>query len=37
VREVQSIAVLVAAIYIALNIAADLLVLALNPRLRTAL
>jgi peptide/nickel transport system permease protein len=37
VREVQSIAVLVAAVYIALNIAADLIVLALNPKLRTAL
>jgi peptide/nickel transport system permease protein len=37
VREVQSVAVLVAAVYVALNIAADLLVLALNPKLRTAL
>jgi peptide/nickel transport system permease protein len=32
---VQSLAVLLAVIYISLNLAADLLTLALNPRLRT--
>jgi peptide/nickel transport system permease protein len=37
VREVQSVAVLIAAVYIAINIVADLLVVLLVPRLRTAL
>jgi len=37
VREVQSLAVLVAAIYISINIVADLLVVLLVPRLRTSL
>ena len=37
VREVQSIAVLIAAVYIAINIVADLLVVLLVPKLRTAL
>jgi peptide/nickel transport system permease protein len=36
VREVQSVAVLIAAVYIALNIVADVLVVLLVPRLRTA-
>ena len=35
VREVQSIAILIAAIYIALNIFADVLIVILVPRLRT--
>jgi peptide/nickel transport system permease protein len=35
VREVQSIALVVAAIYIGINIVADLLVVLLVPRLRT--
>jgi peptide/nickel transport system permease protein len=35
VREVQSLAVLVAAFYIAINIVADLLVVLLVPKLRT--
>lgn len=35
VREVQSVAVLIAAVYIGLNILADLLVVLLVPRLRT--
>ena len=37
VREVQSLAVLVAAVYITINIVADLLVVLLVPRLRTSL
>ena len=37
VREVQSLALLIAAIYIALNILADVLVVILVPRLRTQL
>ncbi len=37
VRAVQSIAILIAAVYIAINIVADLLVVLLVPRLRTAL
>ena len=36
VREVQSIAILIAAIYILINIVADLLVVLLVPKLRTA-
>jgi peptide/nickel transport system permease protein len=36
VREVQSVAFLIAAVYIGLNILADLLVLLLVPKLRTA-
>jgi peptide/nickel transport system permease protein len=36
VREVQSIAVVLAAIYIGINIVADLLVVLLTPKLRTA-
>jgi peptide/nickel transport system permease protein len=36
VREVQSVAVVIAAVYIALNIVADLLVVLLVPKLRTA-
>jgi peptide/nickel transport system permease protein len=36
VREVQSVAVLIAAVYIALNIVADVLVVLLVPKLRTA-
>lgn len=37
VREVQSIAILIAAIYIAINIVADVLVVLLVPKLRTSL
>lgn len=37
VREVQSIAILIAAVYIAINIVADLIVVLLVPRLRTTL
>jgi peptide/nickel transport system permease protein len=37
VREVQSIAILIAAVYITINIVADLLVVLLVPRLRTSL
>ena len=37
VRAVQSIAILIAAVYIAINIVADLLVVLLVPKLRTAL
>ena len=37
VREVQSLAILVAAIYITINIVADLLVVLLVPKLRTSL
>jgi peptide/nickel transport system permease protein len=37
VREVQSVALLIATIYVALNIVADLLVVLLVPKLRTAL
>ena len=37
VREVQSLAMLVAAVYITINIVADLLVVLLVPRLRTSL
>lgn len=37
VREVQSVAVLIAAVYIAINIVADVLVVLLVPRLKTAL
>jgi peptide/nickel transport system permease protein len=36
VREVQSVAIVIAAVYIALNILADLLVVLLVPKLRTA-
>jgi peptide/nickel transport system permease protein len=36
VREVQSVAIVIAAVYIALNIVADLLVVLLVPKLRTA-
>ena len=36
VREVQSVAILIAALYITLNIVADLLVVLLVPKLRTA-
>ncbi len=36
VREVQSVAILIAAVYITLNIVADLLVVLLVPKLRTA-
>jgi peptide/nickel transport system permease protein len=36
VREVQSVAILIAAVYIALNIVADLLVFLLVPKLRTS-
>ncbi len=37
VREVQSIAILIAALYIAINIVADLIVVLLVPKLRTSL
>ena len=37
VREVQSIAILIAAVYITINIVADLLVVLLVPKLRTSL
>ena len=37
VREVQSIAILIAAVYIAINIVADLIVVLLVPKLRTSL
>ena len=37
VRAVQSIAILIAAVYIAINIVADVLVVLLVPKLRTAL
>lgn len=37
VREVQSIAILIAAIYIAINIVADVIVVLLVPKLRTSL
>ena len=37
VTEVQAITVIVAAVYIAINIVADLLVVYLVPKLRTAL